>query len=75
MGRPEDDHLLWDWEVVTTETRQTRHGPRTLEGRVARQPDGWYILATDLTVPQGPFLTYAAAVAAARAAVREGRRR
>ena len=75
MGRPEDDHLLWVWEVVATATQRTRHGPRTLEARVAHQPDGWYMLATHLTVPQGPYLTYPAAVAAARAAVREGRGR
>jgi len=75
MGRPEDDHLLWDWGVVATATHKTRHGPHTVEGRVARQPDGWYLLTTDLTVPQGPFLTYAAAVAAAKEAVREGGRR
>jgi hypothetical protein len=30
------------------------------------------MLATHLTVPQGPYLTYDAGVAAARAAVREG---
>jgi hypothetical protein len=75
MGRPEDDHKLWEWEVVATDTRRTRQGPRTQEARVAQRPDGWYILATHLTVPQGPYLTYATAVEAARAAVREGRRR
>ena len=75
MARPEDDHLLWDWEVVATATHKTRHGPRTLEGRVAHRPDGWYMLATDLTVPQGPYLTWPVTVAAAQAAVREGRRR
>jgi len=75
MGRPEDDHLLWDWEVVATATHKTRQGPHTVEGRVAHRPDGWYMLAADLTVPQGPFLTRPAAVAAAKAAVRAGRRR
>ena len=75
MGRPEDDHLLWDWEVVATATRRTRHGPHTLEARIAHRPDGWYLLATDLTVPQGPYLTRSVAVDAARAVVREGQRR
>jgi hypothetical protein len=40
MARPEDNHLLWDWEVVVTVTRSTRQGSYTVEGRVARQPDG-----------------------------------
>ena len=35
MARPEDDRLLWDWEVVATQTQKTPHGPRTLEARVA----------------------------------------
>ena len=75
MSRPEDDHLQWDWEVVASATRSTRHGPHTVEARVAHRPDGWYMLASHLTVPQGPYLTYPTAVAAARAAVREGQRR
>lgn len=74
MGGPDDDYPLWHGEVVATTTWKTRHGPRTQEGRVvAHRPDGWYMLAPHLTVPQGPYLTYAVAVPATRAAVREGR--
>jgi hypothetical protein len=32
MARPEDNHLLWDWEVVVTVTRSTRQGSYTVEG-------------------------------------------
>src|SRR5947209_11599772 len=71
MPRPEDDHQLWDWELVATATRRTRHGPRTREAWVTHRPDGWYMIADHLTAPRGPYLAYDTAVSEARAVVRE----
>lgn len=78
MAPPDDNPLLWEWELVATQTRQMRGGTITDEAWVARRPEGWYAIADLARPPQGPYASHQEAVAQATALLapaRRGRRR
>lgn len=67
MAAPDENPLLWEWELAATQTCQTRGGPITDEAWVAQRPEGWYAVADLACPPQDPDASYQEAATQAAA--------